>query len=54
MVVIDIPKEYGYVVLVGTSSVFVAMWHGIKVSMARKKYGIKVKYLSESPEIYIC
>lgn len=45
MVVVEIPREYGYVVLVGTSSVFVAMWHGIRVSLARKKFGIKVGIL---------
>ncbi|KAG8190205.1 hypothetical protein JTE90_011927 [Oedothorax gibbosus] len=55
MVVIDIPKEYGYVVLVGTSSVFVAMWHGIKVGMARKKYGIKYPAMySDTNVVFNC
>lgn len=44
MVVIDVPRDYGYVLLVGTSSVLVAMWHGIRVGQARKKFGIKVNF----------
>ncbi|GFV97390.1 microsomal glutathione S-transferase 3 [Trichonephila clavipes] len=55
MVTIDIPKEYGYVILVGTSSVFVAMWHGIRVSLARKKFGIKYPIMySDNNIIFNC
>ncbi|GBM64708.1 Microsomal glutathione S-transferase 3, partial [Araneus ventricosus] len=55
MVVIEVPREYGYVVLVGTSSVFVALWHGIRVLLARKKFGIKYPTMySDSNIVFNC
>ncbi|XP_042901159.1 glutathione S-transferase 3, mitochondrial [Parasteatoda tepidariorum] len=55
MVTIDVPKEYGYVVLVGTSSVFIALWHGMKVGMARKKFGIKYPIMySDTNQVFNC
>uniref|UniRef100_A0A023GEX0 Glutathione S-transferase 3, mitochondrial n=1 Tax=Amblyomma triste TaxID=251400 RepID=A0A023GEX0_AMBTT len=36
-----IPKEYGYVVLVGVGSSLVNMWLAFRVGRARKQYGVK-------------
>lgn len=38
---LEIPSEFGYVILTGVSSAFVIMYKGIQVGIARKKYGIK-------------
>ncbi|KFM81199.1 Microsomal glutathione S-transferase 3, partial [Stegodyphus mimosarum] len=55
LVSFQLPREYGYVILVGASSVFVAMWHGIKVSQARKKFGIKYPIMySDSNNVFNC
>nr|QGA31155.1 microsomal glutathione transferase 2 [Pardosa pseudoannulata] len=55
MVSIELPKEYGYVLLVGTSSAIIAMWHGIQVSRARKKFGIKYPIMySDNNIVFNC
>ena len=55
MVSVEFPKEYGYVLLVGTSSAFIAMWHGIRVSQARKKFGIKYPIMySDTNNVFNC
>merc|ERR1711944_251485 len=38
---LSVPSEYGYVLLTGTTSIFVLMYKGIQVGLARKKYDIK-------------
>merc|ERR1711894_262034 len=38
---LEIPSEYGYVILTGTASIFVLMYKSIKVGLARKEFGIK-------------
>ncbi|GLH04944.1 Microsomal glutathione S-transferase 3 [Gryllus bimaculatus] len=40
-VAIEVPREYGYCVLVAVGSTFVLMWKAINVGRARKKYNIK-------------
>ena len=42
MVAIDVPAEYGYVVLTVFFFNFVVMWMAINVGRARKKYDVKV------------
>ncbi|KAF2352448.1 Membrane-associated eicosanoid/glutathione metabolism (MAPEG) protein, partial [Trinorchestia longiramus] len=41
MVTIDLPAEYGYVVMVAMGSQIVLIWKGIQVGKQRKKLGIK-------------
>merc|ERR1712025_1348099 len=41
IMVLELPSEFGYVILTGTASAFVLMYKGINVGMARKKFGIK-------------
>jgi len=41
-----LPDGYGYVLLVGTGSVFVNTWMAINVGRARRKYGV------EYPKMY--
>lgn len=38
-----VPKEYGYVVMVGVGSVAVNMWLACRVGRARKQYNVKVR-----------
>ncbi|XP_054262771.1 microsomal glutathione S-transferase 3-like isoform X2 [Macrosteles quadrilineatus] len=40
MATIVVPREYGYVILVGVGSAFMLVWKGIKVGQARKKFSI--------------
>ncbi|XP_018022173.1 microsomal glutathione S-transferase 3 [Hyalella azteca] len=40
MVVVDIPAEYGYCVLVAVGSQFVLMWKAVQVGKMRKKFKI--------------
>merc|ERR1712126_395763 len=46
MVAMSLPADYGYVISAGVGAVFMVMWKGIRVGMARKKYGV------QSPEMY--
>ena len=39
---VTIAAEYGYVILVVLASFFMVQGLGIKVGMARKKFGVKV------------
>merc|ERR1711872_961292 len=50
-----VAPEYGYVILVAVSSIFMIMWKGFKVGGARKKY--KVNYpdmYSKDSDIFNC
>jgi len=44
MVTVEIPSEYGYVVLTAVSTVFLAIWHGIRVGAFRKNAQIPYPY----------
>jgi len=48
--IFEVPSEFGYVILTGTASVFVLIYKGINVGMARKKYEVKypVMYSDEN------
>merc|ERR1719376_841924 len=46
MAVLSLPQNYGYVISAGIGAVFMVMWKGVRVGMARKKYGV------EYPEMY--
>nr|QTW43637.1 mGST8 [Eurytemora affinis] len=46
MVGFMLPEGYGYVVLTGVGSIFMAMWKGIRVGQARKKFNV------EYPDMY--
>lgn len=41
MVSLEVPAEYGYVVLVAVGSAFMLVWKSIKVGQARKKYNVQ-------------
>ncbi|XP_054707517.1 microsomal glutathione S-transferase 3-like [Uloborus diversus] len=44
-----------FVSLVGTSSIFISLWHGIRVGMARKKFGIKYPIMySDTNNVFNC
>ncbi|KAK7749876.1 hypothetical protein SLS53_000458 [Cytospora paraplurivora] len=40
MVVVEIPNDYGYVLLAATSTFFVNFWHGMQTVKARKASGV--------------
>lgn len=42
MATITVPAEYGYVILVAVATNFLVYGLGVKVGLARKKYGVKV------------
>ena len=46
MAVLSLPQDYGYVISAGLGATFMVMWKGIRVGMARKKYGV------EYPDMY--
>lgn len=50
-----VPKEYGYVVLVGVSSAMVNMWHAFRVGRARKQFNVKYPAMySDSNIVFNC
>merc|ERR1712008_624297 len=46
IMIFEVPSEFGYVILTGTASVFVLIYKGINVGMARKKYEVKYPIMS--------
>ncbi|OCK74439.1 membrane-associated proteins in eicosanoid and glutathione metabolism [Lepidopterella palustris CBS 459.81] len=44
MVTVEIPSEYGYVMLTAVSTLFIATWHGIRVGSYRKAAKIPYPY----------
>ena len=46
MAVLSLPQDYGYAISAGIGAVFMVMWKGVRVGMARKKYGV------EYPDMY--
>ncbi|XP_077541818.1 glutathione S-transferase 3, mitochondrial-like [Haemaphysalis longicornis] len=50
-----VPKEYGYVVMVGVGSVAVNMWLACRVGRARKQYNVKYPAMySDSDIVFNC
>ncbi|KAK8160752.1 hypothetical protein BKA80DRAFT_275905 [Phyllosticta citrichinensis] len=41
LMTIDIPREYGYVLLTATGSLFLSTWHAVRVGPFRKAAGVK-------------
>jgi len=55
MVAINVPQEYGYVVLAGASMVFVNFWKVMKVGKLRKQLGIEYpKMYSDEHPVFNC
>ncbi|KAF2803971.1 membrane-associated proteins in eicosanoid and glutathione metabolism [Mytilinidion resinicola] len=44
MATIEVPREYGYVVLTAISTVFLGVWHGLRVGTYRKAASIPYPY----------
>ncbi|KAF2498076.1 glutation S-transferase [Lophium mytilinum] len=44
MVTVEVPSEYGYVILTALSTVFLGVWHGLRVNTFRKAAGIPYPY----------
>ncbi|KAF3760229.1 hypothetical protein M406DRAFT_358559 [Cryphonectria parasitica EP155] len=49
-VTLEIPNEYGYVLLTVVSTAFVNLWHGMQTSAARKTSGIGYPNAYATPE----
>lgn len=55
MVSIALPAEFGYVILVAVASNFLLYGLGVKVGLARKKYGIKYPAMySDKEPVFNC
>merc|ERR1712212_1004783 len=55
MVTVSLAPEYGYVVMVGTTMVFVNVWKMMRIGGMRKKLGIKYPIMySEKHPIFNC
>ncbi|CAG8534881.1 25111_t:CDS:2 [Cetraspora pellucida] len=50
MVLIEIPKEYGYVIISGVASIFLTTYLGFQVGSARRKAGVPYPNLYASKE----
>ncbi|XP_075550429.1 glutathione S-transferase 3, mitochondrial-like isoform X2 [Dermacentor variabilis] len=52
---LEVPSEYGYVVLVGVGSTLVNTWLSFRVGMARKKYDVKYPAMySDTSIVFNC
>ncbi|CAI4218063.1 unnamed protein product [Parascedosporium putredinis] len=49
-IALQIPQEYGYVILSGALTVLVGFWHGARVGPFRKRAGVPYPYLYASAE----
>jgi len=54
MVVLSLPEDYGYVILTGVGAIFMAMWKGIKVGMARKEHNVEYPAMYSDNKIFNC
>jgi len=55
MVSIGVPPEFGYVLLVAISSIFMIMWKGIRVGQARKKFDVPYPQMySDKDPLFNC
>jgi len=55
MVAIELPAEYGYVVLAGASMHFVNMWKAMRVGKMRKQFGVNYpKMYSDEHPLFNC
>merc|ERR1712012_1194861 len=47
--------DYGYVISAGIGAIFMVMWKGVRVGMARKKYGVEYPDMySKDSKIFNC
>lgn len=52
---LTVPRDYGYVVLVGVGSIPVNMWMVLRVCAARRKYGIQLPTMySDTNVVFNC
>lgn len=49
-----IPADFGYVILTSVASIFVIMWKGFKVGMARKKYEVPYPKMYSDDDRFNC
>ena len=51
----NLPSDYGYVILTGIGAIFMVMWKGICVGQARKKYEVPYPDMySKESKIFNC
>ncbi|PKS10374.1 hypothetical protein jhhlp_002125 [Lomentospora prolificans] len=49
-IVLQVPQDYGYVLLTGAFTVLVGFWHGARVGGFRKRARVPYPYLYATPE----
>ena len=51
----NLPTDYGYVIMTGIGAIFMVMWKGFKVGQARKKYEVPYPDMySKESKIFNC
>jgi len=55
MVAIEVPPEFGYVILVAVASIIMIMWKGMRVGAARKKFDVPYPNMySDKDPVFNC